>query len=142
MNNLPPAATHDGTVRRLVAIELSRKSWIVAVSTPLSAKISRYGLKGWNDSRATRADRIVTILPNGTAMAWGNLEVFSMFHNFEQRQVEAPSESARWRAQTVINLRARLGLGPRWLSGLPDPPEMLQPADSRMPAERAVAARR
>jgi hypothetical protein len=29
----------------------------------------------------------VTTPPNGTATAWGNLEVFSMFHNFEQGQV-------------------------------------------------------
>lgn len=49
VNNLPPAATHDGTLRCLVAIELSRKSWIVAVSTPLSTKISRYALNGWDD---------------------------------------------------------------------------------------------
>src|ERR1700732_4637254 len=45
VNNLP-AASHDETVRCLVAIELSKKSWLVAVNTPLSAKISRYTLKG------------------------------------------------------------------------------------------------
>src|SRR5215470_5660897 len=46
VNNLPPAAAHDETVRCLLAIELSKKSWIVAVNTPLSEKISRYRLKG------------------------------------------------------------------------------------------------
>jgi len=45
VNNLPPAAAHDDAVRCLLAIELSKKSWIVAVNTPLSDKISRYTLK-------------------------------------------------------------------------------------------------
>jgi len=43
--SLPPAASHDDAVRCLLAIELSKKSWIVAVNTPLSDKISRYTLK-------------------------------------------------------------------------------------------------
>ena len=41
-----PAASHDGTARCLLAIELSKKSWVVAVNTPLAAKISRYTLQG------------------------------------------------------------------------------------------------
>ena len=45
VNNLPPAESHDDAVRCLLAIELSKKSWIVAVNTPLSDKISRYTLK-------------------------------------------------------------------------------------------------
>ncbi len=45
VNNLPPAASHDETVRCLLAIELSKKSWIVAVNTPLSDKISRHTLQ-------------------------------------------------------------------------------------------------
>ena len=45
VNNLSPAAAHDGAVRCLVAIELSKKSWVVAVNTPLSDKISLYKLK-------------------------------------------------------------------------------------------------
>ena len=45
VNNLPPAAAHDDAVRCLLAIELSKKSWIVAVNTPLAHKISRYTLK-------------------------------------------------------------------------------------------------
>jgi transposase len=45
VNNLPPAAPHDDAVRCLLAIELSKKSWIVAVNTPLSDKISHYTLK-------------------------------------------------------------------------------------------------
>jgi transposase len=44
VNNLPPAAPHDDAVRCLLAIELSKKSWIIAVNTPLSDKISRYTL--------------------------------------------------------------------------------------------------
>jgi transposase len=43
--NAPSVASHDETVRCLLAIELSKKSWIVAVNTPLSNKISRYTLK-------------------------------------------------------------------------------------------------
>ena len=43
--SLPPAASHDDAARCLLAIELSKKSWIVAVNTPLSDKISRYTLK-------------------------------------------------------------------------------------------------
>src|SRR5262252_9894245 len=45
VNNLPPAASHDDAVRCLLAIELSKKSWIISVNTPLSDKISRYTLK-------------------------------------------------------------------------------------------------
>jgi transposase len=45
VNNLSPAAAHDGAVRGLLAIELSKKSWVVAVNTPLSDKISLYKLK-------------------------------------------------------------------------------------------------
>src|ERR1700747_804876 len=45
VNDLLPAATHDDAVRCLLAIELSKKSWIVAVNTPLSDKISRHTLK-------------------------------------------------------------------------------------------------
>src|SRR5215813_859238 len=44
VNNLLPAASHDDAVGCLVAIELSKKSWIVAVNT-LSDKISRHTLK-------------------------------------------------------------------------------------------------
>ena len=44
-NNLP-AATHDETVRCLFAIELSKQSWIVGFTTPLSEKISRRTLSG------------------------------------------------------------------------------------------------
>jgi transposase len=47
--NLSPAATHDGVVRVLIAIELSKRSWIVAVNTPLSEKISNHTVKGWKE---------------------------------------------------------------------------------------------
>ena len=46
VNGLPPATAHDGAVRCAMAIELSKTSWIVAVNTPMSEKISRYTLKG------------------------------------------------------------------------------------------------
>jgi transposase len=49
VNNLPPAATHDGAVRCLVAIELSKKSWIIGVNTPLSDKISKHTVEGWKE---------------------------------------------------------------------------------------------
>ena len=42
--NPPPAAPHDDAVHCVLAIELSKKSWIVAVNTPLSEKISRHTL--------------------------------------------------------------------------------------------------
>ena len=45
VNNLPPAGTHDDAMRCVLAMELSKKSWIVAVNTPLSDKISRHTLK-------------------------------------------------------------------------------------------------
>jgi transposase len=41
----PPAAKHDETVRCLFAMDLSKDSWVVAYSTPLSDKISHYTLK-------------------------------------------------------------------------------------------------
>jgi transposase len=44
VNNLPPAAPHDGAVRCILSMELSKKSWIAAVNTPLSDKISLYKL--------------------------------------------------------------------------------------------------
>ena len=42
-NNLP-AAAHDGAARCYLAIELSKRSWVIAASTPLSDKISQYTL--------------------------------------------------------------------------------------------------
>lgn len=45
VNNIAPAASHDETARCLLAIELSKKSWIVAVNTPLSDKIGRHTLQ-------------------------------------------------------------------------------------------------
>src|SRR3984957_12827763 len=45
VNTLPPVAADHDPVRCLLAIELSKKSWIVAVNTPLSDKISRHTLK-------------------------------------------------------------------------------------------------
>jgi transposase len=44
--NNRPAAPHDEAVQCHFAIELSTTSWVVAVMTPLSDKISRYTLKG------------------------------------------------------------------------------------------------
>ena len=43
---LPPVAADHDPVRCLLAIELSKKSWIVATTTALSDKISRYTLDG------------------------------------------------------------------------------------------------
>jgi transposase len=45
VNSLPPAGSHDETVRCFLAIELSKKSWIVAVNTPLADKIGRHTLE-------------------------------------------------------------------------------------------------
>jgi transposase len=46
VSSLPTAAPHHDVVRCLLAIELSKTSWVVAVHTPLSDKISRYTLEG------------------------------------------------------------------------------------------------
>ena len=46
VNALPPAAADHAAVRGLLAIELSKKSWVVAINTPLADKISRYTLPG------------------------------------------------------------------------------------------------
>jgi transposase len=43
--NTLPAAKHDGLARCLLAIELSKQSWVIAASTPLSDKISRHTLR-------------------------------------------------------------------------------------------------
>lgn len=43
--NSLPLADHDGAVRCLLAIELSKKSWIVAVNAPLSDKVGRHTLR-------------------------------------------------------------------------------------------------
>src|ERR1700692_1572327 len=45
VSNLP-AAAHGETVRCLFAIELSKQSWVIGFTTPLSAKISRRILSG------------------------------------------------------------------------------------------------
>ena len=39
-----PTAGDDAVVRILIAIELSKKSWIVGANTPLKAKISQFQL--------------------------------------------------------------------------------------------------
>lgn len=46
LNTLPPVAADHDAVRCLLAIELSKKSWIVAINTPLADKISRHTLPG------------------------------------------------------------------------------------------------
>lgn len=40
-----PAAAHDGSARCLLAIELSKQSWVIAVNTPLSDKTSQHTLR-------------------------------------------------------------------------------------------------
>ncbi|MGA7427416.1 MAG: transposase [Rhodoplanes sp.] len=67
VNSLPLAAYHDGAVRCLLAIELSKKSWIVAVNTPLSDKVGRQTLraadwKGLLDLIARIRTRVVEAL--------------------------------------------------------------------------------
>src|SRR6201993_3446404 len=46
VDTLPPVAADHDPVRCLLAIELSKKSWIVAITTALSDKISQYTLDG------------------------------------------------------------------------------------------------
>ena len=42
---LASVASHDETVRCLLAIELSKKSWIVVVNSPRVDRIGRYSLE-------------------------------------------------------------------------------------------------
>ena len=53
VDTLPPVAADHDPVRCLLAIELSKKSWIVAITTALSDKISRYTLHSAPRSRST-----------------------------------------------------------------------------------------
>src|SRR6266481_4095361 len=46
VDTMPHVAADNDPVRCLLAIELSKKSWIVAITTALSDKISRYTLDG------------------------------------------------------------------------------------------------
>jgi transposase len=46
LNTLPPAAADHDAVRCHLAIELSKKNWVVAINTPLADKISRHTLPG------------------------------------------------------------------------------------------------
>ena len=57
VNSLPLAAYHDGAVRCLLAIELSKKSWIVAVNTPLSDKVGRHTLRAGDWKGLLDSDR-------------------------------------------------------------------------------------
>ena len=45
VNSPLPTVSRDETIRCLLAIELSKKSWIVAVNTPLADKVSRHTLE-------------------------------------------------------------------------------------------------
>jgi transposase len=55
VNNLPPAASHDDdAVRCVLAIELSKKSWIVAVNTSLSGLAPKISLPPCDKERVQR----------------------------------------------------------------------------------------
>jgi hypothetical protein len=74
-------------------------------SSGFAAAVSHYGLLyGRARQQATRADRIVTIPPDGTAMAWGNFEVFSMFRNFEHDRVQDGGNRRAGRAIASISV--------------------------------------
>ena len=86
VNNPPSAASHDETVRCVLAIELSKKSWIVAVNTPLSDKVSRHMLEASsmhaNAKKIQDLIRLKSIGPEiGTALVG---EVF--YRQFNNRQ--------------------------------------------------------
>src|SRR6185437_11671072 len=67
VNNLLPTAPHHDAVGCLVAIELSKKSWIVAVNTPLADKISRHTFKpGDGKELLDLCERIRTRVTRGT----------------------------------------------------------------------------
>ena len=46
VNALPTAAADHAAIRCLLAIELSKKTWVVAINTPLADKIGRHTLPG------------------------------------------------------------------------------------------------
>ena len=71
VNNPPSAASHDETVRCVLAIELSKKSWIVAVNTPLSDKVSRHTLEACDWKGAFGADRADSDAGYGTKSTSG-----------------------------------------------------------------------
>jgi transposase len=60
-NTLASVASHDETVRCLLAIELSKKSWIIAANSPLLDRIGRYSLEAcdWKGL----LERIVSVSP-------------------------------------------------------------------------------
>ena len=69
-----PAASYNETVRCLLAIEASKKSWVVAVNTPLSAKISRYSLKGYDVHGLLKLiERRYTCYPRARTTSGGDL---------------------------------------------------------------------
>jgi len=53
---LPPVAADHAVARCLLAIELSKKSWIVAINTPLADKISRHTVPEKGALEADAAD--------------------------------------------------------------------------------------
>jgi hypothetical protein len=55
-----PTAGDDAVVRILIAIELSKKSWIVGANTPLKAKTSQFQLAAGELESPARADRAAT----------------------------------------------------------------------------------
>jgi hypothetical protein len=54
-----PTAGDDAPARILIAIELSKKSWIVGANTPLKAKTSQFQLLP-ETGKPARADRAAT----------------------------------------------------------------------------------
>jgi hypothetical protein len=94
VNNLPPAATHDGVVRCLIAIELSKRSWIVAVNTPLSDSSV-----GSNETPGATADR------------WCCVKKVRKRHAVREMKEDPSEPLCRRRLQTAMSC---FGQKPRW----------------------------
>src|SRR6516162_3280322 len=88
VNNLPPAGTDDDAVRCLIAIELSKKSWIVAVNTPLSHKISRHTLKACDGKELLDVEKLLRSLMaylRGEPKVWSVVRVPSVAEEDDRR---------------------------------------------------------
>ena len=96
VSNLP-AATHGETVRCLFAIELSKKSWVIGLMTPLSEKISRRTLKGcdWK-GLLELIEEVRARVSRETGRA---VEVISWYEAGYGRTLAAPATRSPWGAQ-------------------------------------------
>jgi transposase len=107
VNNLPPAAAHDDAVRCLFAIEMSNKSWIVAVNTPLSEKISRYVLAPYDGKGVLKL--MVRIGRRIAEQLGKRVEIVSCYEAGYDGVLAAPAARSAWRVQLCHRSGERAG---------------------------------